>query len=206
MTREVQNPPPPPDAGLLERARGGDREALEALLARYDGAVRAALRGAIHPRFQPLLTLDDVMQQAYTDAFLAIQRFVGDEPAQLVAWLATLARRNLVDAVRLLEADKRAPGDGRVLGGSHIAELAGGSTPSRIVGGQEASEALRSAVSRLPTIYRTVVEQVDLAGRGALDVAEELGRTRGAVYMLRARAHRMLAELLGSASRYFSRF
>lgn len=192
--------------GQLDLACRGDRTALEALLARYDSAVRAALRGAIHPRYQALVALDDVMQQAYTDAFLAITRFSGSDEERFIAWLTTLARRNLIDTIRLLEADKRAPRDGNILGASRLGDLSADTTPSRIMAGAEASAELRAAIAQLPTVYRTVIEQVDLAGRDAGQVAAELGRSRGAIHMLRARAHRMLAELLGSASQFVSRF
>jgi DNA-directed RNA polymerase specialized sigma24 family protein len=41
-----------------------------------------------------------------------------------------------------------------------------------------------------------VVEAVDLAERDVGEVAAELGRSRGAVHLLRSRAHRRLAELM----------
>jgi DNA-directed RNA polymerase specialized sigma24 family protein len=42
----------------------------------------------------------------------------------------------------------------------------------------------------------------DLEGRPVQEVAQALGRSPGAVYMLRARAHRRLSEIMGTASRY----
>jgi DNA-directed RNA polymerase specialized sigma24 family protein len=44
----------------------------------------------------------------------------------------------------------------------------------------------------------------DLEGRSVQEVSASLHRTPGAVYMLRARAHRELAELLGMPSQFFS--
>jgi hypothetical protein len=45
----------------------------------------------------------------------------------------------------------------------------------------------------------------DLEDRAIDDVTKALGRTRGAVHMLRARAHERLRELLGAESIFFSR-
>ena len=50
----------------------------------------------------------------------------------------------------------------------------------------------------------TVVRLYDIEGRSGPEVATTMGRSRGAVVMLRARAHDRLAELLGSGSKFFS--
>jgi DNA-directed RNA polymerase specialized sigma24 family protein len=44
----------------------------------------------------------------------------------------------------------------------------------------------------------------DLEGHSVEEVAASLGRSPGAVYMLRARAHRQLAEIMGAPSRFLS--
>ena len=55
---------------------------------------------------------------------------------------------------------------------------------------------LRSAIRKLPASYRTVVEEMDLAERPVAEVAEAMGRSRGAVHLLRSRAHDRLGELM----------
>jgi DNA-directed RNA polymerase specialized sigma24 family protein len=47
------------------------------------------------------------MQQTYTDAILDIHQLLACTEEAFAAWLHTLARRNLFDAIRLLEAEKR---------------------------------------------------------------------------------------------------
>ncbi|HVP73836.1 MAG TPA: sigma-70 family RNA polymerase sigma factor [Phycisphaerales bacterium] len=193
---------------LLANAIAGDDAALEQLLALHGPEVRRRLHGAIGERWQSALSLDDVMQEAYTDAFLNIRRFVAHNEDAFAAWLTTLARRNLIDAIRLLEAQKR--------GGQHRAvEPAGpdescvalcerlcttSSTPSRRAATAETCAALRRAMADLPPSYRTVVQMLDLDAQPVEAVASELGRSVGAVYMLRARAHRCLADLLSSGA------
>src|SRR5436190_709453 len=94
------------DADLLPRAVAGDREALAALLERHGPAVRVRLRNAIPVRWQSVLSIDDVLQQTYADAFLDIERFDPAGSATFATWLKTLANRNLIDAIRALEAEK----------------------------------------------------------------------------------------------------
>ena len=64
---------------------------------------------------------------------------------------------------------------------------------------------LQAALAKLPSDYRLAIEAYDLGGRTIEEVAASLDRSPGAVHMLRLRAHRMLAEVLGTGSKYFSR-
>ncbi len=202
-----------PETLLLDRALDGDAEALGALLERHGRAVRCALAGAIPKRWRSVLSLDDVVQQAYTDAFVHIRQFTPRTNHSLTDWLVVLARHALIDALRGLEADKRggdrirvtapAPDDGSYDG---LFQLLGAttSTPSRAAARDEGRAALRRAIDRLPEAHRRAVELYDLQGRSGEEVAAALGRSVGAIYMLRARAHGLLRELMGAPSAYLS--
>ena len=78
-------------------------------------------------------------------------------------------------------------------------------TPSRQAANNEAGGMLDDVIGKLPHDYRKVVRLYDLEGRSPTEVAESIGRSVGAVHMLRARAHDCLRELLGSESQFFSR-
>ncbi len=199
------------DDALQSKAVAGDREALVRLLARHGPVVRRRLDGAIGDRWQSALSLDDVMQEAYTDAFLGIGAFVPRHEHSFTAWLTALAKRNLIDAIRILEAERRggkrrqiAPGGPGTSDESCTALYerlcTTSSTPSRRAATVESCAALKQAVAGLPATYRTVVEMHDLEGRPVEEIASELGRSVGAVYMLRARAHRCLANILDGAA------
>jgi len=203
------------DDRLVQMASAGEQEALAALIQRHGPVVRARLSGAIPARWQSMLALDDVMQQAYTDALLGISTFVPRGEGSFAAWLTTLAKNNLLNAIRMFEADKRG-GDRRRIASARASnsdesaadlfEMLGGEsrTPSRVVARGEACTAMHEALQKLPPIYQQVVRQYDLLGQPIEAVARELGRSPGATYMLRGRAHRMLAEIMGAASRFLS--
>jgi RNA polymerase sigma-70 factor (ECF subfamily) len=215
------------DLELQRRAVAGDGEALSALLERHGPALRRLIGPRIPPRFRSVLGEDDVMQESYVDAFQDIGGFVpgagagagaggggaGAGEGRFAAWLTTIAQRNLVDAIRMLAAEKRG-GDRRVVQGAASDESYGrlydqisaaGGTPSRAAARGEAVSALKQAIESLPPAYRQVVTLYDLEGRPAAVVGEALGRSPGAVYMLRSRAQRLLAEAMGTASKYLSR-
>ena len=182
-----------------------DRQALIAMLEEAGPVVRKRLHGSIPDRWRSVLSLDDVMQQTYTDAFLDIGQFVPEGPNSFTAWLTSLARNNLVDTLRMLEAEKRGVRFNRVEVQTRdesfraLCDLLEGSitSPSRRLAREEAHAALARAIELLPERYRHVVRRYDLEGESVETVAAELGRSPGAVYMIRARAHRRLCELMG---------
>lgn len=195
---------------LLTCAIGGDADALCALL-RATGPGIAA-RVTIGPEWRSLIDIDDVMQVTYLEVFLRIADLRGATPAAFRAWVTRIAHNNLRDAIKELSRAKRPDPRRRVVAVSAdesvtgLLEALGGtaSTPSRAVAGQEMARVMRGAVSELPSDYRTVIELYDLDGRTSSDVAQFMGRSEGAIFMLRARAHDCLREALKSDSRFFS--
>jgi len=195
---------------LVTRAVGGDDDALAALLEAHGPVVRGRLR--IDARWRPLLDPADVMQVTYLEAFLRIGQLRQATPEAFEAWLTRIAEHNLTDAIRGLERDKRPDSHRRLepedaeqsLNGLLDHLQAGNNTASRAAMSAEASQIVEAAIDRLPETYREVVRRYDLAGERIEAVATALGRSPGAVYMLRSRAHDRLREVLGSQSRYFS--
>jgi RNA polymerase sigma-70 factor (ECF subfamily) len=200
------------DEELVAKARAGDDTAMSELLSRHGPEVRRGLTGRIPPRLRSLISEDDVMQQTYTDAFLGIGNFTPKGENAMVRWLTRVAQRNLLDAIEMLEADKRG-GKARKIespGGdeSYVAlyELMGASssTPSRKAATDEAKTALEDAIKNLPENYAKLIRMYDLEGQPIEDVAKAFKKSSGAVYMLRARAHRRLREIMGASSQFFT--
>jgi len=195
-------------------AASGDEEALSRLLERFGPTVRERLKGKIGETWRASIDEDDVMQVTYMEAFLRIERFKPRGEGAFVAWLSQVAENNLRDALRGLQAAKRPNPKDRVGQGggasdesyAALVELIGTSeaTPSRAAAKSEYGELIEQALGTLPPDYERVVRKCDLEGRPAADVAAELGRSAGAVYMLRARAHERLADALGAASKFFT--
>lgn len=200
------------DEDLLAQAQAGNADALAQLLERHAPRLRRSLAGTIPRRWQTLLSIDDVMQQTFADAFLDIAHFESRGADSFAAWLAIIARHNLLNALKALESEKRGgarrPIHARAKDESTFALLevlaVTFSTPSGKAARAEGLGALQAAIKRLPANYSTVVELYDLDGRPVDEVARQLKRSPGAVFMLRARAHRMLAQLMGSPSMFFS--
>ncbi|MBI5850878.1 MAG: sigma-70 family RNA polymerase sigma factor [Planctomycetes bacterium] len=187
---------------LVLRAVEGDALALEQLLRDATPFLRAEL--GIDPRWRRDLDAEDVLQVTFLEAFLRVRSLEQRTVAGFRAWLRQLTRHNLVDAIRALERAKRPSPKHRVTRGPDgesartlLLSLSDGrqSVCSRASLAEDVAR-LHAAVAALPASYRLVVQQVDLEQRPVTELAREMGRSEGAVHMLRSRAHERLYELL----------
>ena len=193
--------------GLVRRCVEGDRAALVELLEFVGPGVRAQLH--IDAAWGASLDTDDVMQTTYMEVFLRVARLEVRTVAGFRAWMNTVAQNNLRDALRALQRARRPDPRKRVeepARSDSTVELLDrigciSHTASRDAIAREAQGLLATALAGLPQSYRQVIEAVDLTGESVQAVAERLQRSQGAVYMLRARAHDRLRELLGPRSR-----
>ena len=201
---------PVSDVEQLEQAAQGDADALMALLRQFGPTIRRRLD--INPAWRSKLDAADVMQVTYLEAFLRIGQLKTRDSKVFAAWLTRIAENNLRDAVRQFQRLKRpdprrqvrSPGSDESQ--TALLEQIGclSATASRQAAGKESKALLLQAVARLPETYQSVVQLYDLEGQTPQEVADTLGRSVGAVHMLRARAHDRLRELLGSESKFFS--
>ena len=187
----------------LRQAVSGDRGAISSLLEAHAAELRRTLQAELDPSWQFQIEIDDVLQVTYLEAFLRIGQFTSG-PDSFRSWLVQIGRNNLLDAIKELTRAKRPDHRKRVLqsdtGSCHeLLDLLSASvtTPDQRAARQELVGIMTAAIQTLPTSYSQVVEMYDLQGRSAAEVGSVLGRSEGAVYMLRARAHDRLRELLG---------
>ncbi len=203
------NPDEPTEAELTKLAVAGDECALTALLQRYAADTRQRIAATIGAKWQSIIDADDVMQITFLEAFLTIHRFVPRGNGAFSAWLARIAQNNLRDAIEELSRQKRPHPDRRIVAADESAVLlldkigCTTTTPSRHLGRRELAQTVLNAVEQLPDDYARVIRLYDIEGRAVSDVAAEIGRSEGAVYMLRARAHDRLRESFAQHSGIF---
>lgn len=200
----------PSDDQLLRRARTGDKQAIGELLLRHGPAIGQRLD--INKKWQSVLEAKDVMQVTYFEAFEQIGRYDGDANG-FPYWLRRIAEHNLRDAIQGLERAKRPQPDKRVasesgapddLAGLYDWVTGGSASPSRHAARNEARAIIEAEIDALPDAYRMVLRLVYLEDKPVADVALLIGRTKGAVHLLRIRAVDRLRDRLGSASRFLS--
>lgn len=198
---------------LLARAVQGDATAFTRLLDEIKPALHARISADIGAAWRSVLDADDVIQVTSLEAFLHIVSFKPTGMASFVAWINRIADNNLQDAIKGLCRDKRPNPRKRIQPGGDDDSVtallerihADSQSPSRILRRKERESIIREAIARLPEEYRTVVTLMDLEGRSVGEVANEMGRSKGAVHMLRARALEQIRSLLPSASEILTR-
>lgn len=184
------------DEELLQAAREGDDQALEALLARHERQVfRFGLRMCGNEE-----DARDVLQETLLAAFKGVRQFRGD--ARLSTWLYQVARSFCTKARRRGAGE---PSQHESLEGAAAREVsAPASGPDEQVHARELARVLQEALLALPESQREVVLLRDVEGLTAEEAAQVVGI---AVPALKSRLHRArmamqerIAALLGADS------
>ena len=189
--------------GFPNSFRKEDPRLVEALSNECDRLRKRIGRG-IPRAHRAVLQVDDVLQQSCVEAFAAIEDVGFKSRQHFSAWFETVARRNLIDAIRALQSHKRGGQATRLALHSEAESLVGlldclvttSITASRQLLFKETVGRLRAAIACLPDHYRQVIELYDLKQQPIEQVAQAMHKTIGATFMIRNRAHRLLAEML----------
>jgi RNA polymerase sigma-70 factor (ECF subfamily) len=182
------------DTYLIERARGGETDALTELYRRHERRVyNLALRTLGNP-----WDAADVAQEAFIKAFRNIGSFKGD--ALFTTWLHRIVVNAAYDHLRRRRPE---PMDGEIL-----EEISGPSGTGAVVGsGREGidpaidglSDPLRDALMSLNEGFRFAVVLCDLLGFPYDEAAEILGVQEGTIKSRIFRAREALATALTNA-------
>src|SRR5947207_12416895 len=81
---------------LLERARAGDREALNALFVRYHDRLRRMVEMRLDTRLQARLDASDVVQEAYVEVAERLEEYLRDPKVPLFLWLRLVVGERLM--------------------------------------------------------------------------------------------------------------
>lgn len=174
------------DAEVVRRVVDGDTALFEILMRRYNQriyrAVRAVLRGDDE--------VEDVMQQAYLNAFSHLGQFA--DRSQFSTWLIRIAVNEAIARLR-----KRQSTSWTWSGGDEMAARRVETTvpdPEAQASTAQMREAVESELSSLPATYRTVLVLRDVEGLTTAEAAECLGVSADAVKTRLSRARAMLRD------------
>jgi len=188
------------DEQVVAAVLGGHRELFEVLIRRYNQRLYRVVRGVLRANEGEI---EDVMQQAYVNAYLHLDQFAGR--ATFSTWLTKIA---------LYEALSRARRLGRTVsldeavdsGAEDIVDRMQVDTPDpeRQALTGELGEALQGAIEQLPPAYRTVFMLREVEGLSTsesadiLGVREEVVKTR--LHRARGMLRHELFERVGASS------
>jgi RNA polymerase sigma-70 factor (ECF subfamily) len=156
-------------ARLLERARGGDDVALEALYKRYLGPLRRWARGRLPGWARGAVDTDDLVQESLLGSLRNLGGFTPERSGAFQHYLREALRNRLRDELR--RAGRRPPSE---LADSDLRDP--GLSPAEVAIGRERLERFETALASLSSADRdAVVARLEL-GLPYVDVAELLGK------------------------------
>jgi RNA polymerase sigma-70 factor, ECF subfamily len=181
----IQNEPAA-DAEIVRRVVEGDTALFEILMRRYNQRVYRAVRAVLRDDDD----VEDVMQQAYLNAFANLRRF--EERAQFSTWLIRIA---------VNEALGRARKRGRMESwGDELMSVIQSNEPSpeQSAATVQMREVMEEELAALPLPYRTVLVLRDVEGLSTSETASVLGVSEDVV---KTRLHRARAMVRDGLSR-----
>jgi len=147
---------------LLERIRGGDQPALEALLARHQQRLHAFIDCHLDPRLRARLDPSDIVQETQLEVVRRMDDFLKRQPMPFHLWVAKTAYERLLHARRDHRRHRRSvareevwPERSSLLLAQSL--LAGGPSPSRVLQAKELAERVRRAVAELAEADREIL-------------------------------------------------
>jgi len=192
---------------LLNRILAGDRQALEALLAKIRPYLHLLVRQQLEPDLRQKLGDSDIVQETLMRINGGLhpasqgtgRRFQGRAAPEFLAWISQIVRHVIVDLERRGKAKKR--DERREVPASKIlATLTQGSTPEQGVERAERAMKLAAAMERLPQHKRDLLVLRFFEQLSFEEISRRTGRGVEALRVLCCRALKNLrddAQLLG---------
>jgi RNA polymerase sigma-70 factor (ECF subfamily) len=190
----------PTEKELVERCRGGETDACEALFARYEAAARALVERKLHPAVRRKIDPEDVLQDVHLVATRRFDEFEGRHEGSYRRWLLQITEFKLSEYQRhYLDASKRSAHREKTRGARPDTHQfrASQTSPSQAAMRRELGENVESAMERLPPDYREILALVQSEGLDLRAAAERMGRSYEATKKLHGRAIKRLRTLLG---------
>ena len=174
---------------LIDRAKGGDREAFNRLVEGCGRQVETAVLSFVDPKLRGNLAVEELVQETFVIAFESIDSFEWRSEGSLVAWLGGIARNVVYTAVR--KARKKRPLE-------IVRNIAAGDpSPSKVVRRGERFDRLKTAFRDLSEDYREVLTLARIEGLPVSEISKRMGRSPEAIRQLLSRAIKQLRKSFG---------
>ena len=187
---------------LVERARAGSREALEALVVAHLPALRAFVRVRAGRELRELESCSDLVQSACREVLEDLSALEYQGEAAFRCWLYRAAERKVLDRARYHHRARRDARREQALAAGESGLLdcyASFCTPGLEAVVREEEERIENAMDGLPPSYREALRLRCVVGLSNQEIARELERSPEYVRMLVARArHKLRLRLEGT--------
>ncbi len=174
----------------VERARRGDRAALEKLLRSHRERLAGLIRARIRPRFRRQIEIDELVQEVFVRAVESVGRLRGTDEDAFFGWLVGIAKNVVLKSIGGVQRSE-------ALQVIDEEVSAGSGSPSRDLRRGERFDRLEQAIELLSEDHRKVVLLTRIEGRTLSEVALRMERSEEATKKLLWRALRELRRHFG---------
>ena len=188
---------------LVRKAKAGDGESVNELIARYYERLRRFVRPLLNRKVRSLLDSSDIVQQTFAKAIPNIGRFEMRDDGSFRHWLEEYARHQVTDAADKARTIKRTePAPPLRLDDSHdglgrVEVPAAGQPPSELAAAAEVLAAITACLTEIPEHHRRVILLRDIEGLEWLEVARIMQKNGdSAVREMHRRAQQEMKRLL----------
>lgn len=186
---------------LLAEARSGSVEALGTLFQSIRGHLTLAARRGFPRRFQAILGVSDVVQDAVVAGHERFHAFRGGSQAEFLGWMRVILSHTMLDSIRRQSAIRRlgtgAPIDLELIGsqGAALADRIEHRPLPTVIRGEE-ERRVRAALDELPADQRRVMWLHHWEGKTFAAIGAEMGRSEEAARKLWVRGFRHIEQRL----------
>ena len=179
---------------LMGQARDGCQNSRSELLAQLRSYLAIVVSSRLNPKFQAKFGESDVVQQSIAVALEKFDDFRGQSEGELFGWAKTILRNEILQQQRALLSDKRdmfreqqlevsneESGFQRSIEDVHL-------TPKTNAIRKEQSQAVASAISRLPADYQEIIRLRNSEQLPFAEIGKRMNKSENAVTKLWFRA------------------
>jgi RNA polymerase sigma-70 factor, ECF subfamily len=184
---------PSDDAELVRRALARDDTAFRTIMERYNRRLYRIARGILRNDTEA----EDVVQEAYVNAFAHLEGFRGD--SSLAAWLSRITMNEALGRLRRerpavdLEAFEAQRTEAQII---QFPQTVASDNPERTMAQREILQLVERATDNLPEIFRIVFITRVIEGMSVEETADLLGLQPETVKTRLHRARRLVREQL----------
>lgn len=192
---------------LVERAHGGDVDALDELFRRYHQTMVEVARRKLGPRLRLKEDPDDLAQTTFREATRDFSQYRYQGEGSLLRWLVQILKNKIRDRAEFYTAGKRdfsrertieAPDDGSATR-TPLDFTSHDLSVTQVVQGKENFALLHEALKDLTAEHRQAITLVFFEGCSLREAGERMGgRSEDAVRMMLRRAEAKLGDRLKS--------
>ena len=178
---------------LLQRARGGDRDAIGELLLSAKPQLEQVARSLLGDELRARVRTSDLLQSTYVEVLSSVRQFKGRTDEAFARWVARILENNVRDAVKFHGAQRRSKQkESSSTAVEFLPQPSRGASPSASAAFSDELVLIGRAMQSLPESYRRVILLRMKPGANHEVTAKAMQRSVGATRVLLARARAAL--------------